>query len=213
MTWTTPDKGEIRDLAARNLLGKSYEGLTSEQTRTIDGMSRGQLRVEARDMTARRRFGRPFAELTPEQARVVQKTKSRDAPAIRTPGAHGALDTAADDSQPAGPLGLLGAFAYMALSVPILFPVVVVAGIPAFGFFGRCEVRRPGRLAEPGAKQRGVLVMNETQVISAVGYVAGVSAAAALVGYLMGGISIALVLVLIAVPVGMFRALGRDKGR
>lgn len=51
--------------------------------------------------------------------------------------------------------------------------------------------------------------MNETQMISAVGYVAGVSTAAALVGYLIGGTSIALVLVLVAVPVGMFRALRR----
>ncbi len=55
--------------------------------------------------------------------------------------------------------------------------------------------------------------MNETQMISAVGYVAGVSTAAALVGYLIGGSSIALILVLIVVPVGMFRALGRGKGR
>ncbi len=233
MTWTTPDRGEIRDLAARNLFGKSYETLLLEQARAIDSMNAGRLRVEVRNMTARRRFGRPFAELTPEQARVVVMTKSRPGSAVNA----AVMDRAS--SKPAAARERVAAGEDTRLRWRAWLP-----GTPrANSLPGRGCGRNPGlrllghavpggkrtRLSPPPLKSRpweaqgrrlpvmlwstkvekGRFVMNETQMISAVGYVAGVSTAAALVGYLIGGTSIALVLVLVAVPVGMFRALRR----
>ena len=134
----TPDRGEIRDLAARNLFGKTYETLLLEQARAIDSMNAGRLRVEVRNMTARRRFGRPFAELTPEQARVVVMTKSRPGSAVNAAVMDRASSKPAapeNESQPARILGYVGVLGYLALLVPILFPVAVAVAIPAFAFW------------------------------------------------------------------------------